>query len=389
MSERRHPMGLSDEHIAIREVVRDFVDSRVIPTASEREAKGEYPADLIPKLAELGVMGMTVPEEYGGSEVDYISYGLILEELARGWMGLASVVGSSAAGGFLISKYGTKEQKDMYLPRLGAGTRVSGMALTEPGVGSDLKNAVVTAKKVDGKYIVNGTKTMITHARRADPLLVLVRTDTTVDPAHRGMSLLLVEQGTPGYTIGRDMEKLGQKGVDLCELVFENAEIPAENLLGGEEGQGFYQIMSALDRGRIYIAAASVGIAQASLEAAAKYAQERQAFGQNLAEFQAVQLRVAEMGTKIEAARLLYINAATSTEKFGRATAESSMAKIFASEIGLEAAYDAMRIHGGYGYTKEFPIERYLRDVALNPIGEGSNDVLRLGVAKELFNQYK
>jgi alkylation response protein AidB-like acyl-CoA dehydrogenase len=389
MPKQHLTIGLTDEHEALRNVVRDFVDERVIPTAIEREAKAEYPDDLIPELAELGVMGMSIPEEYGGSEVDYISYGLVFEELARGWMGLASVVGSSASGAFLISQYGTEEQKQKYLPDLAAGRRMSGIAMTEPSVGTDLKNLRLTAKRQGDKYILKGSKTMITQARHADPLVMLVKTDPASDPAHRGMSLVLVEQGTPGYIIGRDMHKLGQRGVELCELTFDNAELPAGNLLGEVEGQGFYQMMSALDRGRIYIASSSVGIARASLEASARYSQEREAFGKPIADFQAVQLRLANMAMKIDAARLLYINAAAKTQAEGRASAESSMAKVFASEVAVEAAFDAMRIHGGYGYTSEFPIERYLRDAALNPIGEGTNDMLRISVAQAVLKAAK
>jgi alkylation response protein AidB-like acyl-CoA dehydrogenase len=384
MTDPFRPIGLTEEHVFFRNVVRDFVNERVVPTASAREAKAEYPADLIPQLAELGLMGMSVSEEYGGSAVDYVTYGLVFEELARGWMGLASVVGSSASGAYLIDQFGTPEQKDRFLPELAQGRRMSGIAMTEPSVGTDLKALRLTARKEGNHYVLNGSKTMITQARHADPLVVLVKTSDDAEKPHRGMSLMLVEQDTPGYCVGRDLGKLGQRGVDLCELNFIDAQVPVSNLLGGEEGQGFYQMMSALDRGRIYIASASVGIARASLEAATKYAQERDVFGRPIAEFQAVQMRLADMAMKIDAARFLYINAAAKTEAEGRATAESSMAKVYASEIAVEAAYEAMRIHGGYGYTTEFPVERYLRDAALNPIGEGTNDMLRGIIARAL-----
>jgi alkylation response protein AidB-like acyl-CoA dehydrogenase len=379
-------LGLSKEHEALREVVRQFVDDRVIPTAMEREAKDEYPADLLPELADLGVLGMSIPEEFGGSDVDYISYGLVFEELARGWMGLASVVGSSASGAFLIARYGSGQQKQKYLPELAAGQRMSGIAMTEPSVGTDLKNLRLTAVRRGDVYILNGSKTMITQARHANPLLTLVRTDPAADPPHRGgMSLLLIEPGTPGYVIGRDMKKLGHRGLELCELTFDNAEVPVSQLLGDAEGKGFYQMMSALDRGRIYMAGAGTGIARASLEAAARYAQQREAFGNPLADFQAVKLRLANMALKVDASRLLYINAAAKTQAEGRASAESAMAKVFSSETCLEAAYEAMRIHGGYGFTAEFPIERFYRDAALMPIGEGTNDILMMIVADALL----
>jgi alkylation response protein AidB-like acyl-CoA dehydrogenase len=330
-------------------------------------------------------MGMSVPAEYGGTDVDYISYGLVFEELARGWMGLASVVGSSASGAYLIAAFGTDEQKDRYLPNLASGKATSCMALTEPGAGTDLQNITLTATRDGDDYVLNGTKTMITHARRAVPAVVLVRTDPAAEPVRRGMSLMLLERDTPGYTVGRDIEKLGQHGPELVELSFVNARVPSSQLLGGKEGQGFYQIMAALDRGRIYIAGACVGIARASLESSLRYAKDRVAFGHPLADYQAVKLRLAEMATRTEAARLLLINASAKTQAEGRASAESAMAKVFAAETCVDAALSAMRIHGGYGYTKEFPIERYLRDSALMPIGEGTNDVLMLTVADALL----
>lgn len=385
MSAHANIVGLTDDHEALREVVRDFVDKKVIPSVMEREANDEYPADLLPALADMGVMGMSVPEQYGGSDVDYISYGLVFEELARGWMGLASVVGSSASGAFLIGRYGTDEQKAKYLHDLAAGRATSGIAMTEPAVGSDLKNLKLTAIRHGDKYILNGTKTMITQARHAKPLLTLARTDPNANPPHRGMSLLMIELDTPGYTIGRDIPKLGHRGLELCELTFENAEVSATQLLGGVEGQGFYQMMSALDRGRIYMAGASVGIARAALEAATRYATAREAFGHAISDYQAVKLKLAKMAMNIDAARLLMINAAVKTQKEGRASVESGMAKVFASEVAMEASYDAMRIHGGYGFTKEFPVERYLRDAALMPIGEGMNDILLLQVADRLL----
>ncbi|WP_405956828.1 acyl-CoA dehydrogenase family protein [Streptomyces phaeochromogenes] len=390
MSEQTIILGLTEDHHALRAVVRQFVDERVIPTVMEREAKDEYPADLLPEMAALGIMGMSVPEEYGGSDVDYISYGLVFEELARGWMGLASVVGSSASGAYLIARYGTEEQKQKYLPGLAAGTRTSGIAMTEPAVGSDLKNIRLTAKRDGDSYIVNGTKTMITQARHAAPLVVMVRTDPTAQPPHRGgMSLMLVELDTPGYIVGRDMKKLGHKGLELCELTFDNAVVPASQLLGDAEGQGFYQMMSALDRGRIYMAGASIGIARASLEAAARYAKQREAFGSPIADYQAIKLKLADMALRIDAARLLNINAAVKTQAEGRASVESAMAKVFASETCIAASLEAMRIHGGYGYTTEFPVERFYRDAPLMAIGEGMNDILMLSIADSVLTQVR
>lgn len=385
MASRHITAGLNEDHTALRDMVRDFVEQRVIPTASEREAKDEYPADLIPELAELGMFGICIPEEYGGSAIDYVSYGLIFEELARGWMALASLVYTTNSGGYLISAFGTNEQKQRFLPGIVAGTRMSGIAMTEPSAGSDLKQIKLTARREGENYILNGSKIFITHARHADPLVVMVKTDPTIEPAHRGgISLMLLEQNTPGVSYGNDFEKLGHRGLELSEVIFENAVVPAANLLGGTEGEGFYQMMAALDRGRIYMAGASTGMARASLELALSYSKQREAFGKPISEHQAIQLKLANMATKVEASRLLYINAALKTEADGRASAESAMAKIFATEAGLEVTYDAMQVLGGYGYVKEFPIERYFRDSALMPIGEGSNDVLRMALAKEL-----
>ncbi|MCP3426939.1 acyl-CoA dehydrogenase family protein [Rothia sp. AR01] len=380
--------GLTEDHLALRDAVKQFVEERVMPTASEREAKDQYPDDLIPELAELGMFGITIEEEYGGSNIDYVGYGIIFEELARGWMGLASLVYTTSSGGYLINAFGTDEQKQRFLPEMAAGKRMSGIALTEPSAGSDLKNIKLTARRDGDNYILNGTKIFITHARHADPLVTLAKTDPSVVPAHRGgISLMLIEQNTPGVSYGSDYQKLGHRGLELCEVIFEDAVVPATNLLGGEEGKGFYQMMSALDRGRIYMAAASTGMARAALTHAVDYAKQREAFGKSIANHQAIQMKIADMATKVETSRLLYINAALNTEANGRASSESSMAKVFASEAGIEVVYDAMRILGGYGYIKEFPIERYLRDSLLMPIGEGTNEMLRTIVAREALKE--
>jgi alkylation response protein AidB-like acyl-CoA dehydrogenase len=378
--------GLNEDHLALRDLVKQFVDERVVPTASEREAGDEYPDDLIPELAHLGMFGITVDEEFGGSAVDYVSYGLIFEELARGWMGLASLVYTTSSGGWLINTFGTQEQKQRLLPDIVAGKRMSGIALTEPSTGSDLKKITLTARREGDSYLLNGSKVFITHARHANPLVTLVKTDPTIEPAQRGgISLMLVELDTPGLSYGKDIKKLGHRGLELCEVIFDNAVVPAANLLGGKEGEGFYQMMGALDRGRIYMAGASTGMARAALEHAVAYSKVRETFGKPISEHQAIQLKLADMATKVEASRLLYINAALNTEAKGRASAESGMAKVFAAEAGIEVVYDAMRIHGGYGYINEFPIERYLRDSLLMPIGEGTNEMLRLIVAKEML----
>ena len=380
--------GLDADHAAIRDAVRRFVDTEVVPTVSRRERADEYPTDLLPKLAELGVLGMTVPAEHGGSPLDLVAYALVFEELARGWMGLASVVGSSASGSWLIARYGTDEQRQRYLADLAAGRRMSGIALTEPATGSDVK-AITLAARADGDhYVVSGTKTMITQAAHADPLIVLAVTDASAEPRHRGMSLLAVEQHTPGCTVSSTIGKLGHKGVELCEVSFDQARVPVENLLGGEEGHGLYQMLSALDRGRIYMAAASVGIATACLESAARYATQRQAFGKAIGEHQAIKLKLAEMATRIRASHLLTLDAARRLDAGGRSGRDAAMAKVFASETAIECSMQAMRILGGYGFTVEFPVERYYRDAPLMAIGEGTNEILQLGIGDNVLSEF-
>jgi alkylation response protein AidB-like acyl-CoA dehydrogenase len=377
--------GLTADHGALREVVRRFVERDVLPTVAERERADAYPSDLLPALAELGVLGMSIPEEYGGSELDLVGYAIVFEELARGWMGLASIVGSSGSGSWLLARYGTGEQRRRFLPDLSAGRRVSGIALTEPTTGSDLKAVRLRATRRGDHYVVSGTKTMITQARHADPLVVLTVTDPAATPPHRGMSLLLVEQGTPGRSISTDIGKLGHRGVELCEVVFDEAEVAATNLLGEAEGCGLAQMLSALDRGRIYMAAASVGIARASLEAATRYASEREAFGKPIGQHQAVKLKLARMAIAVNASRLLTLDAARRIDRDGRASSEAAMAKVLASETAIECSMDAMRILGGYGFTVDFPVERYYRDAPLMAIGEGTNEILQLLVADHLL----
>jgi alkylation response protein AidB-like acyl-CoA dehydrogenase len=378
---------LTPDHVAIQQAVRRFVDAEVMPSVAERERDDAYPADLLPRLAELGVLGMTIPAEFGGSPLDMVGYALVFEELARGWMGLASVVGSSASGTWLIARYGTPSQRELYLPDLAAGRRMSGIALTEPSTGSDLKAITLRADPAGDHYVVSGTKTMITQAAHADPLIVLAVTQPGAEPRHRGMSLLAVEQGTPGCAITSTIGKLGHKGVELCEVTFDDARVPAANLLGGEQGQGLYQMLSALDRGRIYMAAASVGIARASLEAGARYATEREAFGKPIGKHQAIKLKLAQMAIRVQASHLLTLDAARRLDAGGAAGSEAAMAKVFASETAIECSMEAMRILGGYGFTVEFPVERYYRDAPLMAIGEGTNEILQMLIADQVLSE--
>ena len=375
---------LTEEQNDFKTSLRSFVDKEIIPVAREMEASGEYPTDIVDKLKEMGLFGLTIPEEHDGLGIDPISFGIVFEELARGWMGIAGVLGSHTMASKMIAEHGTEEQKSTYLSSLASGERRTALALTEPDAGTDLQGIKTTAKKADGKYIINGSKMWITNARHADPLPVLVKTDTDTTPAHRGMSILLVEAGTPGFEVTKDIPKLGYKGPESCEVLFDNCEVDESALLGGVEGRGMQQVLSALQWGRVNIAGRSVGIAQRALEESVSYAQERESFGQAISNFQAIQLRIGRMATRVQAARQLMYWSAQSLLK-GRADAETGMAKVFCSEVALESAIEAMSIHGGYGYSKEYEIERLYRDAPLMSIGEGTNDVLNTVIAKSIF----
>jgi alkylation response protein AidB-like acyl-CoA dehydrogenase len=375
---------LTQEQQAFRKVLRDFVRTHVKPVAREWEQSGRYPSEIVDGMKALGLFGMTVPEEHGGLGADMVSYAIAFEEISKGWMGIAGILGSHSLSCWMLVRYGTEAQKRRWLAELASGQRRTGIALTEPGAGSDLQAITTRATRDGDHYVIRGTKMWITNARHADPLPVLCVTDPGAEPRHRGISVILVEAGTPGLEIGRDLGKLGYKGPESCEVHLDGARVPAGNLLGGAEGQGFKQVVAALEVGRINIAGRSVGIAQAALEAAVRYSRARQAFGQPIGDFQAVQLKLADMATRIQAARLLTWWAASRKDAGHRTDTETAMAKLFASEVAIEAALDSMRIHGGYGYSTEFEIERLYRDAPLMAIGEGTNDVLRVVIARAL-----
>ncbi|GAB3695436.1 acyl-CoA dehydrogenase family protein [Saccharopolyspora tripterygii] len=377
---------LNDEQRLFRDTLHDFVDREIVPVARDWEQSGRYPTEIVEGMKRLGLFGLAIPEEYGGLGADTVSFALAFEEISRGWMGIAGILGSHSVSCFMLSRHGTEEQKAKYLPELATGQRRTGIALTEPGAGTDLQGIRTTARRDGDHYVVNGTKMWITNARHADPLPVLVKTDPTADPAHRGMSVLLVDADTPGLEVTRDIGKLGYKGTESCEVVLTDVRVPASQLLGGVEGRGMQQALSSLETGRINIAARSVGIAQRAYEEALGYARDRTAFGQAIGEFQAVQLRVAEIAVRLQSARLMTYWAASRMDDGVRMDTESGMAKIFASEQALACATAAMRIHGGYGYSTEFEVERLYRDAPLMSIGEGTNDVLRGVVAKALLS---
>ena len=376
----------NDEQRAFRSLLRDFVEKEIKPVAGEWERTGRYPTEIVEQMKEMGLFGMTIPEEFGGLGLDMVSFSLVFEELARGWMAIAGILGSHSLSCWMINRYGTDEQKKKYLPELATGKRRSGIGLTEPGAGTDLQGIRTTAKLDGDSYVINGTKMWITNARYANPLPVLCKTDPSATPPHKGMSVILVEQGTPGFTVNRDIGKLGYKGTESCEVVLDNVRVPKENLLGGVEGKGMQQVLAGLETGRLNVAARSVGIAQASYEAALEYSKNRQAFGQPISEFQAIQLKLATMATQTQAARLMVYWAASKADAGERVDMEAGMAKYFASEVAIETSLEAMRVHGGYGYSTEFVVERLYRDAPLMSIGEGTNDIMRTVIAKSLLS---
>ena len=370
-------------------LVRDFVRREVEPVAAELDREDRVPHDLIDQMKELGLFGITVPEEYGGLGLDYTTFATIFEELSMGLMSLSGAIGTHHILTYTLTHYGTEEQKQRFLPDLASGKKRGGLALTEPGGGTDVANLQTTATKDGEEYIINGSKMFITNGRYGDMFCLLARTDRDMEPRHRGLSAFVMERGEPGsgFEVGRDLDKLGYRGLDTVELNFNNYAIPADSLIGEQEGVGFGQVMSGLETGRINVAARAVGVAQAAFNAAIRYAQQRESFGKPIAEHQAIQLKLADMATKIQAARLLVYDAAAKKDEGGRIDLESGMAKLFASEVCGEVTMEAMRIHGGYGFIKESPVERYYRDAPLMIIGEGTNEVMRLVIARQLLRR--
>jgi alkylation response protein AidB-like acyl-CoA dehydrogenase len=376
---------LTQDQKDYQEAIRAFVDKEIIPVARDMEHSGEYPTAIVEHMKEMGLFGMTIPEEFGGLGVDMTTFSIVFEELSRGWMGVAGILGSHSMACFIISKHGTPEQKAKYLPELATGVRRSGLGLTEPGAGTDLQGIATTATLDGDHYIVRGSKTWITNARHADPLPVLVKTDSKAEPRHKGMSVLLIDARTPGFTIGKDIPKMGYKGPESCEVILDEVRVPVENLLGGVEGRGMQQVLSALETGRLNIAARSVGIAARAYEEAVKYAKSRMAFGKSISEFQAIQLKIADMATDLQAARLLTYWAASEADQGKRVDLQTAQAKVFASEVAIQNSLRAMQVHGGYGYSTEYEIERLYRDAPLMSIGEGTNDIMRMVIAKQIF----
>ncbi|MFD5840349.1 acyl-CoA dehydrogenase family protein [Streptomyces chartreusis] len=374
-----------DERFVVR-TVRAFVDRDVKPVVRELEHTDTYPEALIERMKELGVFGLAVPEEYGGTPVSMPCYVLVTEELARGWMSLAGAMGGHTVVAKLLLHFGTEEQRQRHLPRMATGETRATMALTEPGGGSDLQAMRTVARREGDGYEVNGAKTWITNSRRSQLIALLCKTDPDAEPAHSGMSLLLVEHG-PGLIVSRDLPKLGYKGVESCELSFENHRVPADALLGGAEGHGFAQMMRGLETGRLQVAARALGVGRAALEDALAYAQERESFGKPIWQHQSISNYLADMATSLTAARQLTLYAARRAQAGQRVDMEAGMAKLFASETAMQIALNAVRIHGGYGYSTEFDVERYFRDAPLMIVGEGTNEIQRNIIADRLVKR--
>jgi alkylation response protein AidB-like acyl-CoA dehydrogenase len=388
----------TDEQKAITEMVRQFVDNEVIPIAEEYDHEDKFPEAVVDQMKELGLFGVTIPEEYGGMGLDLTTYAMIVEELSRGWISVSGIVNTHFIGSYLLVKFGTDEQKEAFLPRMAGGELRAAFSLSEPEVGSDVQGIKAVATRTDnGDWELNGQKMWVTNGLLSGVVFVLMKNDPTADPPHRGMTCFITEKEpgaaeNPGLTIPPKIKKMGYKGVESTELVYDGYRCPADRILGGEEaglGKGFVQMMDALEVGRVNVAARGVGIAQRALELALRYSQERKAFGRQIAKHQAIQFKLADMATKVEAARLLTLKAARMKDAGQRSDLEAGMAKLFASETGKEVVEEAFRIHGGYGYSKEYEIERLYRDAPLLLIGEGTSEIQRMVIGKKLLERHK
>ena len=378
----------SSEETMILDSVDKFLERDVRPVARELEASDTYPEAIVDRMIELGLFGATISTEYGGLGLSATTYASIIERISAVWMSVSGIFNSHLIMAAAVQRFGTTRQKKYYLPKFASGELRGGIGLTEPDCGTDLQGIRTQAVGEDDHYVVNGVKTWITNSAEGGILAVLVKTDPRAEPAHRGMSLLLIEKG-PGFNVVRKLDKLGYKGIDTAELLFENCKVSRENLIGEEEGRGLQQILSGLELGRINIAARGVGIARACLEESIAYAQVRKSFGKPICEHQAIQLKLADMATRVEAARLLTESAAQAYDSGERCDMEAGMAKLHASEAAISNSVDAMRIHGAYGYSREFNIERYYRDAPLLAIGEGTNELQRIIISKQLVARNK
>jgi alkylation response protein AidB-like acyl-CoA dehydrogenase len=379
--------GLSAEEQQIVELVARWVDDEVRPVVNELEHADAYPEALIEQMKQMGVYGLAISEPYGESAVSARCYAQVTEEISRGWMSLAGAFGGHSVVSKLLARFGTDTQKQRYLPRMATGEVRATMALTEPDGGSDLQAMRTVATPVADGYVINGSKTWITNARMSGLVALLCKTDPNAEPRHRGVSILLVERDSPGFTVSRDLPKLGYKGVESCELHFDDCHVPADALLGGAEGAGFAQMMVGLETGRVQVAGRAIGVARAAFDDALRYAQDRHTFGKPIWQHQSVGNLLADMATQITAAQQLNYHAADCIDSGRRADMEAGMAKLFCSEMAAKVTLDAIRIHGGHGYSTEFDVERYYRDAPLMIVGEGTNEVLRNVIVKQAIGR--
>jgi alkylation response protein AidB-like acyl-CoA dehydrogenase len=396
------PLERTDEQKAMAEMVRQFADEQIIPNAEHYDHEDEFPEPIVEQMKELGLFGVTIPEEYGGLGLDLTTYAMIVEELSRGWISISGIVNTHFIGSYLLMKFGTDEQKEKYLPKMATGEMRAAFSLSEPELGSDVQAIKSTGKKLDdGAYELNGSKMWVTNGLRSSLVFVLVKTDPDADPRHKAFTCFIAEKEPgvsentgeyAGLNVPPKIKKMGYKGVESTELVFDGYRCPAENILGGEEagrGKGFAQMMDALELGRVNVAARGVGIAQRALELALRYSQERKTFGKPIAQHQAIQFKLADMATQVDAARLLTTRAARMKDSGVRSDIEAGMAKLFASEAGRFCVEECLRIHGGYGYSKEYEIERLYRDAPLLLIGEGTSEIQRMVIGRKLLQRHK
>ncbi len=393
---------MTDEQKAIIEMVHQFADEQILPNAEHYDHEDSFPEPIVEQMKELGLFGVTIPEEYGGMGLDLTTYAMIVEELSRGWISISGVINTHFIGSYLLMKFGSEEQRQKYLPRMATGEIRAAFSLSEPELGSDVQAIKTSAKKADdGAYEINGQKMWVTNGLRSDLVFVLVKTDPNAEKAHRGMTCFIAEKEAgahentgayAGLTVPPQLRKMGYKGVESTELVFDGYRCPAENILGGEDAglnSGFSQMMDALEVGRVNVAARGVGIAQRALELALRYSQERKTFGKPISEHQAIQFKLADMATQVDAARLLTLRAARMKDAGVRSDLEAGMAKLFASEAGRFCVEESFRIHGGYGYSKEYEIERLYRDAPLLLIGEGTSEIQRMVIGRKLLQRHK
>jgi len=392
---------MTDEQKAITEMVRQFADEQILPNAEHYDHEDEFPEPIVEQMKELGLFGTTIPEEYGGMGLDLTTYAMIVEELSRGWISISGIVNTHFIGSYLLMKFGSEEQKQKYLPRMATGEVRAAFSLSEPELGSDVQAIKTTARKDGDAYVIDGQKMWVTNGLRAGLVFVLVRTDPDADPRYRGMTCFIAEKEPgvhentgdyAGFTVPPQLKKMGYKGVESTELVFDGYRTPADSILGGEDAglnKGFGQMMDALEVGRVNVAARGVGIAQRALELALRYSQERKTFGRTISNHQAIQFKLADMATQVDAARLMTMRAARLKDAGERSDLEAGMAKLFASEAGRFCVEESFRIHGGYGYSKEYEIERLYRDAPLLLIGEGTSEIQRMVIGKKLLERHK